>query len=230
MPVSDYHQISDVLAVVEQANPEKVLDVGVGFGKWGILCREVLELYKKRVHPSTWTVQIDGIEINEPYRNPLWELAYDRVYIGDVLEVLDLLDRYGLILCCDVIEHLDKEMGKVLLAKLCDHGDLVVITSPRGFAPQGAIYDNEHERHLSGWTAQDFDGVPHIYKDIGFTFMAVVSSDAARLRAITIRGPLDALGAKRGVIEALKLAARRLRHRFAPSPGVARASINGRGQ
>jgi hypothetical protein len=214
MPVSDYHQISDVLAVVQQANPEALLDVGVGFGKWGILCREVLELYNERFYPNTWTVRIDGIEIHEPYRNPLWEIAYDRIHIGNALEVLDSLGRYGLILCCDVIEHCDKKSGKILLEKLCHHGDVVVITSPRGFAPQGANYDNEYQRHRSGWSAEDFAGVPHIYKEIGFTFMAVVSSDAARLKAISVQSPLDVLGAKRAVVETAKLVLRRLRLRL----------------
>jgi hypothetical protein len=225
MPVSDYHQISDVLAVVEQADPDKVLDVGIGFGKWGILCREVLELYKKRVHPDTWTVQIDGIEINEPYRNALWGIAYDQVYIGNALDVLDTLGQYGLIICCDVIEHLDKPLGQILLAKLCDHGNLVVITSPRGFAPQGAIYDNEHERHRSGWNAEDFAGLPHIYKDIGFTFMAVVSADPARLNSISLRGPFDVLGAKRSIIELLKFVSHRLRHRLTSPWQVSKAAL-----
>jgi len=224
MPVSDYHQISDVLAVVQQANPDRLLDVGVGFGKWGVLCREVLELYNERVHPDTWTVQIDGVEIHEPYRNPLWDIAYDRVYIGNALDVLDSLDRYGLILCCDVIEHFDKKTGKIFLQKLCAHSDLVVITSPRGFAPQGAIYDNEHERHRSGWSAEDFADVPHIYKEIGFTFMAVVSADAARLDAIRVRSPLDVLGAKRGLAEALKLAGRRIRQRVRSSLWTVRSA------
>jgi len=225
MPVSDYHQIPDVLAVVQQASPDRILDVGVGFGKWGILCREVLELYKERVQPDTWTVHIDGVEIHEPYRNPLWELAYDRIYIGNVLDVLDSLGRYGLILCCDVIEHFDKESGKALLKKLCDHGDLVVITSPKGFAPQGAIYHNDYERHRSGWGVADFAGVPHIFKEIGFTFMAVVSADAARLRNIRVQGPLDVLGAKRGVVEVLRLLGNRLRHRAKSSLWTARNAV-----
>jgi hypothetical protein len=93
MPTSDYQQISDVLHVVEQLQPRSVLDIGVGFGKRGILCREILEIYQGRVASSTWEVQIDGIEINEPYRNQLWDVAYNHVYCGNALDVLPTLQE-----------------------------------------------------------------------------------------------------------------------------------------
>jgi len=214
VPVSDYHQISDVLHVVEQVNPGSVLDVGVGFGKWGILCREILELYKERVQPESWAATIDGIEIHEPYRNPLWTLAYDHIYIGDAMEMLDLLGHYDLVLCCDVIEHFEKNRGRLLISKLLQHADIAVVTSPRGFAPQGAIYGNEHERHRSQWSAADFMGFPHVYKEIGFTFMAVIGSDAFSLKSIKVNDPFENLGARRAVPEVMRFIAKRGRKRL----------------
>lgn len=213
MPVSDYHQISDVLHVVQQVNPRTVLDIGVGFGKWGMLCREVLDVYNERLQPASWTVRIDGIEIHEPYRNPLWAAVYNHVYIGDVAAMLDSLEHYDLALCCDVIEHLDKDAGLALLRRLLQRASVVLLTSPRGFAPQGASYGNEHQRHLSGWTEADFAGIPHLYKDIGFTFMAVLSADGDRLQSIDINDPLRVLGARRAVIGTAKLVLGRLRQR-----------------
>jgi protein-L-isoaspartate O-methyltransferase len=209
MPVSDYHQISDVLHVVQQVNPKTVLDVGVGFGKWGVLCREVLDIYQGRVSPPEWLVRIDGIEIHEPYRNPLWDLAYNEVRIGDGFTEVESLGIYDLVICCDVIEHFDKDTGAVFLAKLLRHGRIVIITSPRGFAPQGAIYNNEHETHRSGWLACDFTDIPHKYKEIGFTFMAVLSADPGRLRPIHILDELRRLGAKRALLEATRLTVKR---------------------
>jgi hypothetical protein len=214
MPVSDYHQISDVLHVVQQVNPTKVLDVGVGFGKWGLLCREILEIYQERVQPETWTATIHGIEIHEPYRNPLWALAYDHIYIGDAMEMLDCLGHYDLILCCDVIEHFEKDRGRVLLSKFLQHAKVAVLTSPRGLAPQGAIYGNENERHRSQWREEDFRDSPHLYKDIGFTFMAVVGSDQSRLKGIELNDPMKILGAKRAVPEVIRLIANRGKQRL----------------
>src|SRR5688572_14003695 len=122
MPTSDYHQISDVLHVIEQVDPESVLEVGVGFGKWGTLCREILEIYRDRVSPDTWLVQIDGIEIFEAYRNELWGFAYDNIHIGNGTEIIERLGKYDLILCCDVIEHFEKAEGEIFLRKLLEHG------------------------------------------------------------------------------------------------------------
>jgi hypothetical protein len=214
MPTSDFHQISDVLHVIEQLQPRTVLDIGVGFGKWGMLCREILEIYKGRVDSSTWEVQIDGIEIHEPYRNPLWEIAYDHVYCGNAVEVLTTLQSYDLIICCDVIEHFDKEVGHALIRNMLSHSKATILTSPRGFSPQGAIYENEYERHLSGWRIEDFAPYNCLYKDIGFTFMAVLSSQASDLGNIQLLHPLQVLGVRKGAVELVGLMGRRIRQRL----------------
>lgn len=213
MPVSDYHQISDVLHVVEQVRPRSVLDVGVGFGKWGLLCREILELYEGRLTRESWARRIEGIEVYPPYRNPLWDLAYDQVHIGDATEVLGTLGRYDLIICCDVIEHLPKPAGHAFLRAMLDHCGVLILTSPRGFQAQSPWYGNEREAHRSGWGAADFAGLHHRYKDIGFTFMAVLANDPARLAGIALRQPLEVLGVKRGLVELLRMAAARARVR-----------------
>lgn len=120
MPTSDYY--SDVLHVIEQINPESILDIGVGFGKWGVLCREILEIYQGRYYSKDWKKTIDGIEIFESYRNEFWELVYNNIYVGDAMDAVDRLGMYDLILCCDVIEHFVKDDGLVLLEKLLQQG------------------------------------------------------------------------------------------------------------
>lgn len=214
MPTSDYHQISDVMHVIEQVRPGSVLDVGVGFGKWGILCRELTEIYEERLLPASWVKRIDGIEIYEPYRNPLWELAYNNVYIGDARTVIDGLGRYDLIICCDVIEHFEKDEGRKLLGQMLDKAAYVIVTSPRGHAPQGAAYGNEHEAHRSEWGTRDLKNIPHLYKEVGFTFLAVLSRDSANLRHLKLSCPLEVLGAKRASRDLLKLFRRRLVQRI----------------
>jgi hypothetical protein len=213
MPVSDLHHISDVLHVVEQARPSRVLDVGVGFGKWGMLCREVLDVTYGRLQREEWQATIDGVEVFESYRNPLWA-GYDRVEIGDVRELLPRLGRYDLVVICDVIEHFDKEEGLALLRRLLEHAELVILTSPRGFIPQGSEFGNEHERHRSGWDEGDLREFPHLYQNIGLTFMAVIARDPARLRSLRLRHPLEGVGVKRGFVELLRLGAERTRHRL----------------
>lgn len=210
MPTSDYHQISDVLHVVEQVRPASVLDVGVGFGKWGFLCREILDVYYERIQPDTWTTRIDGIEIFEPYRNAFWPIVYNQVYMGDARKLMPTLGRYDLILCCDVIEHFEKNEGASVVAEMLEHAPIVVITTPVGHAPQGAAYGNVHETHLSSWQRSDFQRYPHLYQLVGFTFMVVLARDPQMLQRIKLRHPLDVLGIKRGAVELLRQIRRRL--------------------
>ena len=210
MPTSDYHQISDVLHVIEQVRPARVLDVGVGFGKWGFLCREILDVYYERVQPETWTTVIDGIEIYEPYRNPTWALAYNQIHIGDARELLPTLGQYDLIIACDVIEHFEKADGNKLIDELLRHAPVLIMTTPAGYAPQGAAYGNEHETHLSTWSEADLARWPHRYKLIGFTFMAVIGASEDALKKVEIRQPLEVLGVKRGALELMRMIKRRL--------------------
>lgn len=44
LPSSQYYHISKILELIIAIDPSSVLDVGTGFGKYGVLCREYLEL------------------------------------------------------------------------------------------------------------------------------------------------------------------------------------------
>lgn len=136
--------------------PGSVLDVGCGFGKWGVLCREQLDIAALRWDKSSWATRIDGIEIFANYITPLHSYVYDNVYIGDALEIMPRLEyQYDLIIMGDVIEHLPKERGRRLIqAILSRHGALLLAT-PRQFVEQDAFCGNLAERHLSHWTTRD---------------------------------------------------------------------------
>jgi hypothetical protein len=209
MPSSDYAQIPDVIRVVIGTRAESVLDIGVGFGKWGPLTREYMEINRGRM-PHEWRSVVHGIEIFETYRNPIWNV-YDEVFIGDANEVLDRLGTYDVILCCDVIEHYEKEDGQALLRRMLDHGKVVVITSPIGESPQDAVYGNPHEEHKSVWSDTDFAPFPHRFANLHETFIAVVSRDEEHLRGIDVREPLEWLGVKQVAAKLARMIARRLR-------------------
>jgi Methyltransferase domain len=199
VPTSDYTHIPEVLQVVTQCKPKSVLDVGVGYGKWGVLLREVLEVYESRYASKEWITQIDGIEAHEPYRNALWAATYNQVCIGDAFTLLDQAGHYDLILCGDVIEHFEKAQGMVLLEKMLAKGSVVVVTSPRIFIPQGAEYENSYEVHRSLWSEADFK-MPHVFMEIGLTFMAVLSHDRKAIERLNLRSPLERLGARRASV------------------------------
>ena len=48
MPSSQYYHISKIMEMIISLDRKSVLDIGSGFGKFGVLCREYLELWDGR--------------------------------------------------------------------------------------------------------------------------------------------------------------------------------------
>jgi hypothetical protein len=211
VPTSDYTQIPDVIRVVIESGAESVLDIGIGFGKWGALCREYIEISRGRM-PAEWRSRIDGIEMFEGYRNPMWNV-YDQVHLGDARLILDALGSYDLVICTDVIEHFEKHEGQVLLEKMLDRGRVVLITSPIGPSPQEAVYGNPHEEHKSVWGESDFEALPHRFAELNDTFIVAASRNAAHLARVDIRSIDERLGFRNTARMLGRLALRRLRAR-----------------
>lgn len=212
MPTSDYNQISEVMHAVDFVSPNSILEIGVGFGKFGVLFRELLEVGKRQnLDPKKWEVRIEGIEIFADYRNQVWDYAYNKVHIGDALPFLrNSKDKFDLIICCDVIEHFEKEEGQLLLSEMLKHGKVVLLTSPLGFMKQDPIFGNPHEEHKSEWGLSDFKGIPHVFKKIRFTFIALLSLDPKAIEEFRFHRPLDSLGFKKGIIELARVALERV--------------------
>ena len=152
MAASDYQCIYEVLHVIEQVKPRSILDVGVGFGKWGIMCRDILEIDRGRLLPDTWLTRIDGIKIYEPYAKALGGFAYNHLYVGDPLEIMDRLENYDVILCGDVIEHFDKETCRLFLSKMLDRANIVIMTCLR----------MSFFRRSGFATEEGFAAIPHV--------------------------------------------------------------------
>ena len=71
--------------------------------------------------------------------------------------------------------------------------------------PQGEVWGNAYEEHKSGWTEQDFNQIPHIYRDLGSTFMVVVAKNQQYLDSLGLRHPLKAIGLRTVTPELLRL-------------------------
>lgn len=156
MPTSHPEVISTVMDIVVRTRPKSVLDIGVGFGKNGMLCREYLDVWQGR-YPTNekWQVRIDGIEIFPEYRNPIWEYIYDNIIIGNIMDHLDILKNYELVLFIDVIEHLSKDDGMAVLDAIT--GSYIVSTPRALYRTDQGAFGNEHERHISRWYPSEFN-------------------------------------------------------------------------
>lgn len=149
MPTCDPIVLSPICQRIIELKPLSVLDIGVGFGKWGFLAREYAELWGQN-HYWERSVRIDGIEVFPEYITQLHNLIYDHIYIGNALDVLPQLDtHYDVAIMADVIEHLSFDEGIRTLDLIKGLASHAFITTPVNFSAQGAVFGNEYEKHLS---------------------------------------------------------------------------------
>jgi SAM-dependent methyltransferase len=178
MPVSNPEHIPVVLHFVQAVQPRSVLDVGVGTGSYGLLLRQGLDIGHGRVRPEEWQVNIEGAEIFEGYRNPVWAYAYNRIHLGDIRQLLPTLPAFDLILCNDVLEHFAVDEARQLVRDFLNRGSVLVATTPNIDYPQGAWGGNEAERHHCLLRAADFHGlVAEIKTGITSCFVATNRED-----------------------------------------------------
>ena len=161
MPSSHHYQLNEILELIIETNPGKLLDIGIGFGKYGFLSREYLEFWEPGAVYGAYKRQIDGIEAFEPYLTPLHRLIYDHIFIGDAREILPAItDRYDLILMIDVFEHFTYEDGLKVLEECRRCGRNILISVPRVMSVQEEVYGNPYETHRFNWKRKDFSGIP----------------------------------------------------------------------
>lgn len=157
MPTSWYQITPVIVEQIALARPQSILDVGVGFGKYGVMIRDALELPLERYHKHQWKIRIDGIEAFPEYKNPIHEFVYNQVFYVDIRAVVNQLPKYDVILLIDVLEHFTKEEGLSLIRELLARTNkFVLISTPLYPAPQHKYLGNEYEEHKSRWTLTDF--------------------------------------------------------------------------
>jgi len=162
MPSSRPNTIPTVIHLLRQLRPESILDVGVGFGKWGHLFREYTDIQEAEHDPAryqrqNWKVKIDGIEGYPEYLSEMHRYLYNQIYTGDALDLMKKLSSYDLIFLGDIIEHFDKPAGLELLRTAIAHArKAVIVSTPKYETGQADLCGNELERHRSLWRAKDF--------------------------------------------------------------------------
>ena len=196
MGVSDASNIAFVATELQRLNPQSILEIGVGFGKWGVVAREYLEAWQGHYRREEWRVRIEGIEIFEGYRNPIWVAAYDQIHIGDATQILNTLGQFDVGLICDVIEHIEKPTGRELINQLLAHCQTVILTTPLSFWPQGEENGNASEKHLCLWQPEDFSGYSGHTIELGATFAAVIQSGSTSHPQFRMQKRLDHVGVR----------------------------------
>lgn len=149
MPTSSPVVITEVVNLVAQTEHRSVLDVGPGYGKYGLLLREYLNDKPQR---------LDAIEAHRPYVEQFHWLhsIYDDVMVADVLDQdSTFFDLYDLVLMADVLEHLPRDAAIELLYRIPGR---VVISTPHDFFHNGdGLPDTE--AHVSHWPQAEIESV-----------------------------------------------------------------------
>ncbi len=158
MGTSNWQNISYNIGLVRKINPKSILDVGVGFGRWGILFREFLETWDHGIYDGDWNITIDGVEIFPDYIREYHKFFYTAVYINNALDYLRSMEKeYDLINFGDVLEHMDRAEGEVAINTALDKSRFVLINVPIGkHWQQDGTGENPHEAHRSVWYNRDF--------------------------------------------------------------------------
>jgi hypothetical protein len=162
MPVSIWLGLEDCLQAINECWPCSVLDAGIGFGLFGHLLRQYLDVWEGRIQRAEWRIRIDGIEIDARRIQPYARYLYNDVFVGDIRELVPVhasRSPYDVILFGDVLEHLPKDDAVRLLRKsiaLAMKRVIVRIPLGDGWRKQGR---EEPDHHRSTWSLEDFSGL-----------------------------------------------------------------------
>jgi len=189
MPTSQHQQINEIMSFINWTKPEKLLDIGVGFGKYGFLSRECLELWTTDNHYSNnkWTTEIDGIEVFEKYITPVHKYIYNHIYIGNAIDILPTLEkRYDLILLIDVLEHFDYNQGMLILEQCEIIGTNMIISVPTDIGSQEDCFDNPYERHKFQWTKNHFNSYnsKFIIPNVGGSMIIYLGKNSQKMKKL----------------------------------------------
>lgn len=147
--------------------PRKILDVGPGHGKHGVLLHEYLA-------PMP---EVHAVEMWPPYVYDFnLKGIYDHVIIDDVCNLSqEQLDEYDLVVMGDVIEHIEKDKALDLLSRI--KGWVIIATPVDHFHTEEGLPPTE--AHVSHWEKKDFENTGRLER-----YEQCYSSHLARLRPI----------------------------------------------
>jgi len=156
MPSSHHFQLNEIIDLIIRTNPKKILDIGIGFGKYGFLSREYLELWNGSEEYDQWQRQIDGIEAFGKYITPAHRYIYNQIFIGDALKILPgITVHYDLVLLVDVLEHFTFEDGSRILEECRRISTNILVSVPKVVSPQEEVFGNPYEVHKYPWKKKE---------------------------------------------------------------------------
>lgn len=123
-------------------------------------CRSVLDLGCGPDSPVQYcsTSYRFGVDIYKPFIETSQRKGIHQDYLVSDIAGVNFADKsFDAVVLIEVLEHLTKEDGILLLEKIEKWArKKIIITTPNGYLPQGALSGNPCEVHRCGWSVDEF--------------------------------------------------------------------------
>lgn len=98
-----------------------------------------------------------GVDIYKPFIEISQRKGIHQDYLVADAASVNFADKsFDAVVLIEVLEHLTKENGMILLGKIEKWArKKIIITTPNGYLPQGALSGNPYEFHCSGWSVDE---------------------------------------------------------------------------
>jgi hypothetical protein len=147
VPTSDKQGKFIARALIREANPRGIWDIGPGDGTYWDLMKEYC------TNGPLWTcVEVWGAYVNQYNLRD----KYDTVYIQDVRGVgfpeYSGKRHDNLIIFGDVLEHMPEDDARLLILRAKKSFRWILVSIPIVHAPQGEVNGNPYEEHVKHWS------------------------------------------------------------------------------
>lgn len=124
-------------------------------------CQSVLDLGCGPFSPLKYCDNIEysvGVELYKPYLLKSKMQFIHTKYLNKGINEIDFPpDSFDAVIMIELIEHLTKREGIKLVKKAEKWAKKkIVITTPNGYFPMGDVDKNPWQKHLSGWSVNEF--------------------------------------------------------------------------
>lgn len=147
MPSSSIDALTLIVRTAVALKPRRVLDLGMGTGKYGFLLREQIDLAQQQR-----TVTLVGVEGYADYVGDHQRVVYDEIVVDDIRHFLASSQRepFDLVLLLDVIEHFEPNDGLEVTLRSLEISPFLLIATPAAYWRQDDP-SNDLETHRSWW-------------------------------------------------------------------------------